>query len=40
MGGVNLVVHAIVVVTIGVVTSRTVVVIPVVSCCHLLLIAK
>ena len=35
MGGVNLVVHAIVVVTIGVVTSRTVVVIPVVSCYHL-----
>ena len=30
MGGVNLVIHAIVVVTIGVVTSRTVVVIPVV----------
>ena len=40
MGGMNLVVHAIVVVTIGVVTSRAVVVIPVVSCCHLLLIAK
>ena len=40
MGGMNLVVHAIVVVTIGVVTSRTVVVIPVVPCCHLLLIAK
>ena len=39
MGGMNLVVHAIVVVIIGVVTSRTVVVIPVVSCyvntCHI-----
>ena len=40
MGGMDLVVHAIVVVTIGVVTSRTVVVIPVVPCYHLLLIAK
>ena len=40
MGGMNLVIHAIVVLTIGLVTSRTVVVIPVVSCCHLLLIAK
>ena len=40
MGGMNLVIHAIVVVTIGLVTSRTVVVIPVVYCCHLLLIAK
>ena len=32
MGGMNLVIHAIVVVTIGVVISRTVVVTPVVSC--------
>ena len=40
MGVMNLVVHAIVVVTIGVVTSRTVVVLPVVLCCYLFLIAK
>ena len=41
MGGVNLVVHAIVVVTIGLVTSRIVVVLYLLlHCYYLLLIAK
>ena len=40
MGGVNLVVHAIVVVTIGVVTSRTVVVSYLLSYCCLLLLLE
>ena len=40
MGGMNLVIHAIVVVTIGVVTSRTVVVIPVVIMSLLVITCK
>ena len=40
MGGMNLVVHAIVVVTIGLVTSRMLLPHLLLPCCHLLVFAK